>query len=688
VSLIKTYRSPHVEQSRGDTSYAYNKDGQLDKILRPDGTASEFIYDGGGRLSAVTGPGGQARFGYDPKTAHLTAITATDGGLLTHTYDGSLLTKATWTGAIQGTVSLTYNSRLLTASTSVNGEPPIKLEYDPDGLMTQAGGLNVRPDPTHGLLAGTVLGKLATAQEYNGFGEVKVLRAAFKDREVFAERYERDALGRIVRKTEAIDGQTRAYVYTYDGAGRLIDVTTDGTRTGHYEYDANGNRMTYVGLNGTVKASYDAQDRVSQYGKATYVYTANGEWLSKTVEGKTTTYSYDLFGNLKAASLPDGTKIDYVVDGGNRRIGKRVDGKLVQGFLYQDQLKVIAELDGENQVVARFVYASRFNVPDYMTKGGKTYRILTDLLGSPRTVVDAATGAIAQRIDYDEFGTVLRDTNPGFQPFGFAGGIYDQQTKLTRFGARDYDAFTGKWTSTESIPFGAGDTNLYNYALNDPVNLIDSNGLAPYKSPVGPWGTVISGNAAWGIGTVGAVGGFTGATLTSGLLTFGTFGFGLGTLADKAITWANGGESLGELKADYDFSFNYAGPGGKLGDPSGFNWICPRGPWCNVSLPGEGNSCPPGTVYTYSTILTPIRSAYCVPCNLAGQQLDPSTGKCECPKGFAWNALTQKCECALSCDTKATLYESLDPAACKCVCDECCEKSRKAGMAVCGGQSR
>ncbi|TMB13265.1 MAG: hypothetical protein E6J65_25395, partial [Deltaproteobacteria bacterium] len=112
VSLIKTYRSPHVEQSRGDTSYAYNKDGQLDKILRPDGTASEFIYDGGGRLSAVTGPGGQARFGYDPKTAHLTAITATDGGLLTHTYDGSLLTKATWTGAIQGTVSLTYNSRL------------------------------------------------------------------------------------------------------------------------------------------------------------------------------------------------------------------------------------------------------------------------------------------------------------------------------------------------------------------------------------------------------------------------------------------------------------------------------------------------------------------------------------------------------------------------------------------------
>jgi len=30
-----------------------------------------------------------------------------------------------------------------------------------------------------------------------------------------------------------------------------------------------------------------------------------------------------------------------------------------------------------------------------------------------------------------------------FQPFGFAGGLYDQHAKLTRFGERDYDAETG-----------------------------------------------------------------------------------------------------------------------------------------------------------------------------------------------------------------------------------------------------
>ncbi|MCB9610787.1 MAG: hypothetical protein H6716_29655, partial [Polyangiaceae bacterium] len=36
-----------------------------------------------------------------------------------------------------------------------------------------------------------------------------------------------------------------------------------------------------------------------------------------------------------------------------------------------------------------------------------------------------------------------------FVPFGFAGGIHDADTGLVRFGARDYDAVTGRWTSKD-----------------------------------------------------------------------------------------------------------------------------------------------------------------------------------------------------------------------------------------------
>jgi len=81
-------------------------------------------------------------------------------------------------------------------------------------------------------------------------------------------------------------------------------------------------------------------------------------------------------------------------------------------------------------------------------------------------------------MNYNEFGNVLSDTNPGFQPFGFAGGIYDQDTGLVRFGARDYDPETGRWTAKDPILFAGGDTNLYGYTLNDPVNFIDPSGLS------------------------------------------------------------------------------------------------------------------------------------------------------------------------------------------------------------------
>ena len=138
----------------------------------------------------------------------------------------------------------------------------------------------------------------------------------------------------------------------------------------------------------------------------------------------------------------------------------------------------MAELDGTGTVVSRFVYGRKPHVPEYMVRSGTTYRLLTDVLGSVRLVVDAATGTVAQRLDYDTYGRVTLDTNPGFQPFGYAGGLYDPLTKLVRFGARDYDPHTGRWTAKDPIGFAGGDTNLYGYVLNDPVNLIDPTGLA------------------------------------------------------------------------------------------------------------------------------------------------------------------------------------------------------------------
>jgi len=80
-------------------------------------------------------------------------------------------------------------------------------------------------------------------------------------------------------------------------------------------------------------------------------------------------------------------------------------------------------------------------------------------------------------MDYDAFGNVLVDTNPGFQPFGYAGGIYDADAKLVRFGARDYDAETGRWTAKDPIGFLAGSMNLFEYVGGNPISFVDPPGF-------------------------------------------------------------------------------------------------------------------------------------------------------------------------------------------------------------------
>lgn len=104
--------------------------------------------------------------------------------------------------------------------------------------------------------------------------------------------------------------------------------------------------------------------------------------------------------------------------------------------------------------------------------------------------IGLAAGTIASSLTYDDFGNVVASSNPDFQPFGFAGGLRDSATGFVRFGERDYDPKTGRWTSKDPTLFNGGDTNLYGYVMSDPVNLFDPNGLWATDHPY-------TGNYGW-----------------------------------------------------------------------------------------------------------------------------------------------------------------------------------------------
>ena len=477
VDLPTVYTAPLVGAAPNKTTYTYNLDRQLTQLTRPDGATMTLSYDAAGRLSGRQIARGIQTYAYEPTTGHLSSITTPENIQLTYGYDGSLVTAVDWIGTITGHIGFTYDNDLRVTSHQVNTAAPTDYTYDPDGLLTGAGQLALTYNAANSLLTGSMLGAIQDQWTYNLFGEPTAFQTTFSGAPLRIVQYARDLLGRIVRADETISGQTTQRTYLYDKGGRLAQVTQGSTPLAIYSYDSNGNRLKVRRGAASITATYDAQDRLTQYGTATYTYTANGELQSKTDGANVTNYQYDELGNLMAVTLPTGTQISYLIDGSNRRVGKQINGALAQGFLYEDQLRPLAELDGGGQVLSQFIYATHVNVPEYMVKGGVTYRILTDHLGSPRLVIDVATGTVIQRMDYDEFGRVLTDTNPGFQPFGFAGGMYDRDTGLVRFGSRDYDATTGRWTAKDPALIGGQSANFYTYADNDPVNLLDATGI-------------------------------------------------------------------------------------------------------------------------------------------------------------------------------------------------------------------
>lgn len=472
-----------------DSLYDYDFQHRPELVTDAAGDTMDHVYDPvSGQLSEVALSNGSYVFTYDPATGQVQAIDDPDGGSLAFQFQGFLPARETLSGSVGGSVSWTYDDQLRVDSESVNDAHSVVVVYDEDGSPTDVGALELTADPVNADLIATNLDDVIGSYAYNAFGEVTTVTYEYGGQTLYDLQLQRDPAGRVEVKTETRGGVVTVRCYEYDAANRLVDVYAavaamgcTGTHVEHYAYDSNGNR-TEVG-NDSVNLTapdiaVDDQDRLLDHGTRSFTYTASGFVDTRNDAGAVTDFDYDVAGNLRHVSLPDLSTLDYVYDGRDRRVGKLRDGVLEQGFLYGDALNPVAELDASGAVRLRFVYGTRRHVPDYMVDvtSNTTYRIISDALGSVVAVVDVATGTIAQELEYDSWGRIISDSSPGFQPFGFAGGLYDRDTGWVLFGARDYRPEVGAWSAKDPLGFDAGDANLYRYTLGDPVNLIDPTG--------------------------------------------------------------------------------------------------------------------------------------------------------------------------------------------------------------------
>jgi RHS repeat-associated protein len=131
----------------------------------------------------------------------------------------------------------------------------------------------------------------------------------------------------------------------------------------------------------------------------------------------------------------------------------------------------------------------------------KLYFYHSDAIGSTGFVTDV-TGTAYEHLEYFPSGEVWVDERTETQrvPYLFSGKELDEETSLSYFGARYYDARQGQWISPDPIldemleierlaepdlstsPFRLQGLT-YTYAANDPVNQIDPTGLG--KAPAG-----------------------------------------------------------------------------------------------------------------------------------------------------------------------------------------------------------
>ena len=482
--LLGKYTPPDVGQSPRDSTYTYDKDKLLTNASTPRDALS-FTYDGTGRALSGTDGTRRTALSYLPGGRLSNADVESPAGRvsLAYAYQQSLVTGETLAIAGRAYERTYAHDNLFRTTGTTFGGTTLAYGFDLDGVVATVGGLTTNRGATAGLLTRAAVGRTAETFSYTTFGERASTQAEIDGTARGGESLTIEAsTGRITGKSEtwAFPGVPSApattVTYTYDLAGRLSSVTQGGA-TATYTYDAAGNRAG---------ATVDAQDRVTRQGDVTYTYDVAG-FVTRREKGAepAQVLTWDAAGSLLGISQAPRAQVAYDVDAAERRVGKRRDGVRTRVWAYAGALTVEAEVvnpeDAEPET-RLYGYLPDVRLPVLMvSRAGateRTYRLYGDHLGSLRAVVDAATGQAVQTMSHDVWGNVTHDVvSSGFArvPFGFAGGLYDEDTGLVRFGAREYDSSTGRWLSKDSARFGGG-WNFYEYVGSDPVSYFDPSG--------------------------------------------------------------------------------------------------------------------------------------------------------------------------------------------------------------------
>ncbi|HKY27374.1 MAG TPA: RHS repeat-associated core domain-containing protein [Pyrinomonadaceae bacterium] len=429
---VVTRRDPLLH----DDTYEYDLNGNLKKYTDRKGQITNFSYDAHDRLTLVTyGDSSTTSYTYDAANRLTQSVDSVSG---TITYDYDSLDRLTSETTPQGTVTYAYDAAGRRTSMTVTGQAAVNYTYDNANRLTQV---------TQG--SSTVTFSYDAAD----------------------------------RRTSVTLPSGLVTEYSYDAASQLIAVTYKQNQTviGNlaYQYDGNGNRTKVSGSLArnvatppVTTASYNAANQQTSFGSKSLAYDLNGHLTS---DGSNT-YTWNARKQLVSISGP-GVTASFQYDASGRRTGATINGDSTT-FLYDGQ-EIVAEQS--SQGLAQMLSGSVDEI--FLRRTSTDTNVLTDGLGNVVSL-HGSSGGLQTEYSYGDFGQPGYTGTASINSRQYTGREFDGATGLHYYRARYYSPALLRFISEDPLGFGSGDSNLYAYVFNNPINYTDPWGLSIWKKVI------------------------------------------------------------------------------------------------------------------------------------------------------------------------------------------------------------
>ncbi|MFN0248163.1 MAG: RHS repeat-associated core domain-containing protein [Kofleriaceae bacterium] len=286
-----------------------------------------------------------------------------------------------------------------------------------------------------------------------------------------------------VLDTQPVFEQARLYRLNN---GKIASVLTNRTRTSWwYTYSNQYTRQLTYAESGdpTLTQAYDSDNGNLSIAHPTAYGVAPGAPPHAVTQSGVDRFSYDVHGQRVQANLRsltwnlahqlehfDGVSYSYDADG--LRLTKTYDWNTTT-YLGNDY-----EINGATGAHTKYITLGGRLVARQTTSGDTTY-LFTDHLGSVVLGLDPS-GEVTESRSYGPFGLTIAGDDAGR---GYTGQRKDENG-LLYLHARYYDPYTGRFISPDPTvsshhPIGM---NRYAYAMNDPINRTDLDGLGMWDN--------------------------------------------------------------------------------------------------------------------------------------------------------------------------------------------------------------